>query len=325
MKDNLSSQFAGEQLSLFNSDEYQTPDKRPGQKSFDEWLETEKPIYHGSGRSDFGNAPMAHYGTRGQAADRVSVLPLGGDGNPFDAHSFRRAKYLGEASSEDDYYDNIPKGKSSTSRSTLPSRRDAANVYARRLTEKKAPGVFTDQQANAAEYGARIESGEYEDDIPKSIVDSAGQMAPRDTYDSLEWPERSAKAQVGSRALDRGTPIEYHNKIEGDNREDTEDTRGYRKSIIAPSSSVTSWERDVLKDPGSTDMAKDHAQKRIDNGNEGKVPFRSAVPTKGRPTQESLPLTTPTGEQTHQSSKPIGPLHRTITDQRYNYLGIAQG
>jgi hypothetical protein len=325
MKDNLSSQFAGEQLSLFDSDEYQTPDKRPGQKSFDEWLETEKPIYHGSGRSDFGDAPMAHYGTRGQAADRASVLPLGGDGNPFDPHSFRRAKYLGEASSEDDYYDNIPEGKSSTSRSTLPSRRDAANVYARRLNEKKAPGVFTDQQANAAEYGARIESGEHEDDIPKSIVQSAGQMAPLDNGASLEWSKGTAKAQVGSRALDRGTPIEYHNTIEGNNREDTKDTRGYLKSIIAPSSSVTSWERDVLKDPGSTDMAKDHAQKRIDNGNEGKVPFLSAVPTKGRPTQESLPLTTPTGDQPYKSSKPIGPLHRTITDQRYNYLGISQG
>ena len=63
-------------------------------------------------------------------------------------------------------------------------------------------------------------------------------------------------------------------------------------------------------------MAKDHAQKRIDNGNEGKVPFLSAVPTKDRPEQLSHGFA---------PAYKIGPLHRTITDQRYNYLGISQG
>ena len=318
MKDNLSSQFAGEQLSLFDSDEYQTPDKRPGQKSFDEWLETEKPIYHGTGRSDFGNAPMAHYGTRGQAADRAGSLPLGGTRDPF-----QRAKYLGEASSEDDYYDNIDD-------KSTPSE-DTASVYARRLTEKKAPGVFTDRQANAAEYGARLESGEDEDDIPQSIGESAGQLAPRDTYDSLEWPERSAKAQVGARALYRGTPIEYHNKIEGDNQEDTEETPGFGKSIIAPRSAVTSWERDVMDDPGSTPTAQTFAYQRIENGNEGKVPFRSAAPDKNRPVQNSLPLTITHGNWRaglrSRIDRPvaIGPRFRTITEQRYDQSGRAQG
>lgn len=313
MKRNLSSQFAGEQLSLFDSDEYQTPAKRPGQKSFDEWLETEKPIYHGSGRFDFGDAPMAHYGTRGQAADRAAALPLGGDG------TFQRARYLGKASSEEDYYDNID-GESTPSG-------DTASVYARRLTEKKAPGVFTDQQANAAEYGARLEAGEYEEDIPQSIGESATSMAPRDTYDSIEWPKGSAKAQVGARALDRGTPIQYQNDIEGANREDTTDTPGFRKSIVAPRSAVTSWERDVMDDPGSTPTAQTFAYQRIENGNEGKVPFRSAIPDGNRPVQNSLPLTTTRWGLESKIDRPvaIGPQFRTITEQRYDQSGRAQG
>lgn len=305
MKDNLS-----QQLSLFDSSEYQTAAKRPGQKSMDEWLETENPIYHGSGRSDFGNAPMAHYGTRGQAADRASSLPLGGD------RTFQRARYLGEAHDEEGYdlFDDV----------STPSG-DTASVYARRLTKKKAPGVFADREANAAEYGARIESGEYEDEIPESIVESAGDMAPRDNYDSLEWPKGTARAQAGARALNQGRPIQYYNYIEGDNLEDTKETPGFKKSIIAPRTAVTSWERDVLDDPGSTPMAQDFAYKRIEKGNEGKVPFRSAVSVKNRPYQEPLPLSTPTGGALVGRRIGMGPQFRTIIEQRYDDRGRAQG
>ena len=306
MKDNLS-----QQLSLFDSSEYQTAAKRPGQKSMDEWLATENPIYHGSGRSDFGNAPMAHYGTRGQAADRAGALPLGGDG------TFQRARYLGEAHDEESYYDNID-GESTPSG-------DTSSVYARRLTKKKAPGVFSDQEANAAEYGARLESGEHEDEIPQSIGESARGMAPVDTYEDLEWSEGTARAQAGARALDQGRPIQYHNNIEGANREDTEETPGFRKSIIAPRSAVTSWERDVLDDPGSTPMAQDFAYKRIEKGNEGTVPFRSAVPVKRRPYQEPLPLSTPGGGALVGRSISMGPQFRTITEQHYDKQGKAQG
>jgi len=275
----------------------------------DEWLETENPIYHGSGRSDFGNAPMAHYGTRGQAADRAGALPLGG------GRTFQRARYLGEAHDEEEYdsFDDVsdPSG-------------DTASVYARRLTTKKAPGVFTDQEANAAEYGARIESGEYEDQIPESIVESAGSMIPVDNGETLEWPKGTARAQVGARALSQGRPIQYYNHIEGDNREDTEETPGFRKSIIAPRTAVTSWERDVLDDPGNTPMDQDLAYKRMEKGNEGKVPFQSAVSVK-RPYQEPLPLSTPTGGALVGRRKGMGPQFRTILEQRYDERGRAQG
>ena len=320
MKDNLS-----QQLSLFDSSEYQTAAKRPGQKSMDEWLATENPIYHGSGRSDFGNAPMAHYGTRGQAADRASSLPLGRVGE------FHRARYLGDGSDEESHHHFIDGDaeyrnyqRALRDGDSTPSG-DTSSVYARRLTKKKAPGVFTDQEANAAEYGARLESGEHESEIPRSIGESAGKMAPYDCFEDVEWEKGTARAQAGARALDQGRPIQYHNDIEGANREDSEETPGFRKSIVAPRSAVTSWERDVLDDPGSTSIAQDFAYKRMENGNEGKVPFRSAVENKNRPYQEPLPLSTPTGGALVGDRIGMGPQFRTITEQHYDKRGKAQG
>ena len=267
------SQF-GEQGQLFDDSEYKTPEKRPGQKGFDEWLATESPVFHGSARDDWERAPVNHYGTLGQATDRIKSLPLGQD-------TEHRAQYRNPGLTSEEYYDNIEffdRGYEN----------DSAGVFARRLTEKPMAGVLNDAQANAAEYGHRLNSGEDEYDIPNVIKQSALGLQPWDNGDENEWPYAKAgtplsrgvnRARAGTRALDQGRPVKYNNFIEGSNLHDSKSDPMYRKSIIADSGSTSSWEKDVLGDPNQTSIAQDFAAKRLLSGQAGAVPVPSGYET----------------------------------------------
>lgn len=279
---------------LDNAEAFATPTKRPGQKSFDEWLATENPVYHGTARPEFGQAPTAHYGTIGQAADRLETLKgtVGGGG-------FSAARYFDPSLNEDSYWaadDEIDENM----RELNPTGR----VHARRFTEQPMRGRFTDAQANAAEMGYRLEREE-EWDIPASVRESTVELAPLsqggsraltpgidyENNEQVSWPSGTARPQAGARALSEGRPIKYRNVIEGDSPVDRELGVPYGQattSFVAPSHAVTSWERDVLKDPNSTSMAQDFAKRRISSGQEGAVPFPSPTIPSRRPEQLNL-------------------------------------
>jgi hypothetical protein len=252
---------------MFDASDYNRHNNplRPGAKTFDQWLDTEKPVYHGTFRPEFEQAPSAHYGTMGQAVDVLhnAEARIQGGG--------RRTYY--DPSASDDWSDDEDTGPVT----------HTGRIHARRLTEPKAPGLFTDAEANAAQMGHMLEDGLETYEVPPSIKGSAHELAPWSHDEGpVRWPRTSPsrggtvnRSRLGARALGEGSPIVYDNVIEGKNSYETPDTPGYRKSIVAPRGSVTSWERDILNDPSQTSIAQDFARRRIRSGQEGSVPFPS--------------------------------------------------
>lgn len=269
---------------LFNDRQFDTSEKSPGEMSMDEWVETQDPVYHGSFRSDFDRAPVAHFGSMGQAVSRLDS-------------SAKRIK--GSLKGRDSYYNpgSVLDGDYDDYETDETPIKHTGRVYARRLTEKPMRGVLTDEAANAAEMGYRYENHEEEWEIPGSIKESAGTSSPILEYDEGGWGNPKAShvdktAAAGQRALSQGRPIKYRNFIEGENPVDhhigtTEDVA--LTSYTAPSSATRSWERDVLSTPTASPMSQQFAQQRINQGKEGAVPFPSPHVTR-QPEQPQLPI-----------------------------------
>lgn len=249
----------GEQLQLFDTSNIGP--KRPGQKGLDEWVATEKPVYHGSFRSDFGDAPAAHFGSLGQASYRLDAAKRQLEGGGY---------------SRDRYYD------ASASAWDLPEDEiepftHTGRVYARRMTEKPMAGRLIDADANAAQAGHMMSEG-YEDwEVPTSVTESAGTHMPY--WDGDDKPEfHSKRSRAGARALGQGRPLAYRNYIESTNPVDTEmglSQNERQTSYVVPRVAQQSWEADVIGDPGTQDWVKDWARNRVSSGQESAVPFPS--------------------------------------------------
>ena len=253
----------GEQLQMFSTEGMET---RPGQKSFDQWLNTENPVYHGTFRSeDFGNAEAAHFGTLGQASYRLNAAK-----NTLEGGGYQRDRYYDPSASAFDLDEDQVEPFTHTGR-----------VHARRMTEAPMRGRLMDADANAAEAGFLMKQG-YEDwEVPSSVSESAGTVMPTFKWGDTLEPEvefYTKKSAAGARALEAGRPVKYKNFIESDNPIDAEngmdaDTR--RTSFIVPRGAQQSWEGDVIMDRGNPDWMKDWARKRIQSGQESAVPFPS--------------------------------------------------
>lgn len=245
----------GEQLTLFDKSDYDTPAPQPGEMSMDEWVETQNPVYHGSMRSDWTEAPVHHFGSKGQAEFRVL------DQASHIAHN---------ASSNNSYYGLSDKAPDEF---TPVKTEHEGRVYARRFVEPVAGNRLTDEQANAAEAGFRWEENEH---VPSSTLGSSGMLAP--DFDKDGWGDNMAtfderspdsrEARSAMKNLQHGKAISY------DNRFETPRPGEDNTSFVAPPEATTSWERDVLRSPRAAEGAKRFAKQRIDSGREGSVPFR---------------------------------------------------
>lgn len=264
---------------LFNDAQFATPPKSPGEMSMDEWMETQDPKFHGSFRSDFGNAPVAHYGTMGQAVERLGNVSH----TLSQSYASRDGYYNPSSLTDDDYYDESGEERQGPYTHT-------GRVYARRFTERPSRATLSDPAANAAEMGYRYENYEEEWEIPKSVRESAGTAAPELSfdakYDNPTAIHHDKTAAHGQRMLEAGRPIKYRNVIEGHN---PIDAVANPISYAAPSSAVTSWERDVINEPRASQMSQQFAQQRIRQGKEGAVPFPSPTVTP-QAQQHQLPM-----------------------------------
>jgi hypothetical protein len=147
-------------------------------------------------------------------------------------------------------------------------------VYARRLTEKPHSTLFKDRVANAGDVAYRYLDSEEEYDIPRSLKSSAGGLMPdlhRDGRDNPVVRHKSEEAEEATSALSDGKPIKYSNYLEGVNPFDKRTPVPI--SVVAPNTTVTSWERDVIASPRASDAAKRYAQQRVSSGREGSVAF----------------------------------------------------
>ena len=293
-----------EQMKMFNVPKR---DKEPGELDFDTWLGTQSPVYHGTFREDWSNAPTSHYGTIGTAAKRLDDVK-----RYMSQGRFARRSYLDPASAvypEDDY-------DSPESEEPMTGR-----VYARRLTGVRPTTHVSDSDANTIDYGYRLQHHD-EDEIPGSIKESVSR-APvyDDDNDSVVWPANRPTGFYEQKAadLDEGHPISYRNSAESGGLVDQE--LGIEKpdiSYVAPRGGVSSWERDVLNAKHSSPIARDIAQRRIDSGKEGAVP----IPQFGRAgqqeklfsggarritTYEGESKTETTGYYYHDDDRGIGP------------------
>lgn len=264
---------------LFNDAQFATPPKSPGEMSMDEWVDTQEPKFHGSFRSDFDRAPVAHYGTMGQAVER-----LGNVSHTLQSSYASRDGYYNPSDlTDDDYYDSAGEERQGPYTHT-------GRVYARRFTTPASKVPLSDSAANAAEMGYRYENYEEEWEIPKSVRESALQDAPELSfdakYDNPKAIHHSEMAKFGHGQLEQGIPIKYRNTIEGHN---PIDAVADPVSYAAPSSAVTSWERDVINEPRASQMSQQFAQQRIRQGKEGAVPFPSPT-VRQVPQQHQLPM-----------------------------------
>lgn len=264
------------QLQLFDDAPYKHKKDR-GEMSMDEWLRTQKPVYHGTFREDFHRAPTAHYGTLGQAATVMQGRMLAYNEKEkiknLDYDDPLAEKYEPEIHDSDDFeYD-------------APVMGEYGRVYARRFTERPHRTLFGDEHANAGDVAYRYLDSEEEYEIPKSLKSSAGQVMPKLTTDGNDNPvvrHVSQTAAEATSALSEGKPIKYANYLEGRNEYDRDRKSFFLSSTpisyVAPRDSVTSWERDVLESPRASDAAKRYAQQRIDSGREGAVAFPTPKP-----------------------------------------------
>lgn len=273
----LKPEYQRGQGQLFNDAQFETPAKGPGNLTMDEWMETQEPVFHGSFRSDFGSAPVAHYGTMGQAVTRLDNVQ----------HVLK-----GSERGRDNYYNpgSVLEGDYGDYEESGPFQHEG-QVFARRFTEPRSRVQLSDSAANAAEMGYRYEHHEDEWEIPGSVKESAGLDAPELGFDDGGYGNPKAihdsdMAEFGQRQLEEGKPITYRNAIEGRNPIDAEAST---ESYIAPSSSVTSWERDVINEPTASPMSQQFAQQRIRAGKEGAVPFPS-MGVRRQPEQKQLPI-----------------------------------
>lgn len=262
---------------LFSDAQFATPPKGPGNLTMDEWIDTQQPVYHGSFRSDWRNAPVSHHGTIGQAVTRLDSVQ----------HVLK-----GSTQGRDKYYDpsSVLEGDYDYDEDAAEPYMHTGKVYASRFTEPRSRVQLSDSAANAAEMGYRYENYEDEFEIPASVKESAGLDAPEltvdDKYHNPKAIHDSDMAEFGHRQLEQGIPITYRNAIEGRN---PIDAVASSESYAAPSSSITSWERDVINEPTASPLAQQFAQQRIRQGNEGAVPFPSPTVTR-QPEQKQLPI-----------------------------------
>jgi len=253
----------GEQLPLFDTSGIGP--KRPGQKGLDEWVATENPVYHGSFRSDFGNAEAAHFGTIGQASYRLNAAKSAIEGG-----GYARDRYYDPSASAFDMPDDEIEPYQHTGR-----------VYARRMTEKPMAGRLGDADANAAEAGFLMNQG-YEDwEVPSSVSESAKERMPTLKWGDSTEPEvhyYTQRSRAGARALGEGRPVAYRNFIEGDNPVDSDlgtPRDQQTTSHVVPRVAQQSWEGDLINDPGTQPWVQDWARQRISQGQESAVPFPS--------------------------------------------------
>ena len=252
-----------EQLSLFDADAFKTS-KRPGQKTFDQWLSQEPVVYHGSFRSDWTDNPYVHTGTKQQAESRLRTA----------------GKNIGHSDwMAQDYYGGLEHGHDGEySENATTPKEHIGRLYARRFLDTPHPKNFRDAEANAGEIGARLIEDEGTT-IPRSLRDSAGSLAPHDSGTGPDWRESTLKTSEGrissamqaAEHLYAGKTIRYENEAESAKDDPKDPNAGY--SFISPSHRLQSWEHDVLAEPTATSMARDFASKRIANGDAGLVPF----------------------------------------------------
>lgn len=287
-------------------------DKEPGELDFDTWLDTQKPVYHGTFREDWGNAPTSHYGTIGTAAKRLDdVKRYMGQGR------FARRNYLDPASSV------YPEDEHDSSEPETPL---TGRVYARRMTGVRPANPVSDADANTIDYGYRLQHHD-EDEIPGSIKDSVI-TAPiyDDDEDRVRWPSNRPTGFYERKAadLDEGHPISYRNSAESGGLVDKElGVESGDISYVASRGGVSSWERDVLNAKHASPIARDIAQRRIASGKEGAVP----IPQFGRAgqqgklfgggahtftTHEGESKTETTGYYYHDDERGLGPKPESV-------------
>lgn len=256
------------ELHLFDPSQYDE-EKTPGQMNMDEWLATQNPMFHGTFRPDFGNAPTAHYGTMGAATNNLKK-----QGIELESSQLLAARYYDPSITKlsDDH----------------PSVDDdhIGRIYARRFKVEPFNAPFSDGAANAADLVHRIlEANEDPMKVPITVRSSA--YGVRVDPDGIKITRGEDMTRKGAKALAEGKPILYDNTSEHTSSVDAKypfgpDLEKYKYprnvedrslSAVAPRGSVSSWERDVLEDPKSSIFAKQFAQQRIDQGKEGAVPF----------------------------------------------------
>lgn len=277
----------GEQLQLFDTSNIGP--KRPGQKGLDEWIATENPVYHGSFRSDFGDAPAAHFGTIGQAGFRLDAAR-----HSIEGSELSRARYYDPSVTEDSVYDDPDFGEQEP-------QTHIGRVFARRMDEKPMAGRLIDADANASEAGFLMNEG-YEDwEVPHSVAESAGTLMPEwksnsggwsgSGYDQPDVEFYSQRSRAGARALGQGRPIAYRNFIEGDNPVDSgmgTSRSASTTSYVVPRTAQQSWEGDLINDPGTQPWVQDWARQRISSGQEGAVPFPSQTIPRSKHDQQTF-------------------------------------
>ena len=238
--------------------------------SADEWMATQSPVFHGSFRHDWDSGPTQHFGTRGQATERLYNVADQIKHTQGMRRSYYDPSYNVEA---ENYYDEPPEPE-----------QHVGQVFARRLTEKPAVGVFTDSEANAGDVVHQLNEG-YEDwEISGSLKESSKGLVNAPDYGEPAHAD-TAFANLAARQLGRGRPIRYRNQVEADTQFDNPPDMPFRSargargrsqpSWVVPRSSHTSWERDVIMDKGASPMAQAYARQRIGAGQEGAVPFPS--------------------------------------------------
>jgi hypothetical protein len=232
------SQF--KQLELFDGSAYEDRgmDNDPGSLSFDDWIASPDVVYHGTFRPDFHEAPSAHYGTLGQAAEFVG--PWKAD-TPGDSP-----------------------GRVYARRMTVP--RDRKAIYTDQQANAGDIGFrFEEGDRDLPESLRQSARGVDMDLVQKNKVgQSVAKYKDKDTDSRMSGQVRDS--------LKRGIPVEYDNEVESKNTFD--DKHNLRStSFVVPKTAATSWERDVLASSRASQLAKQFAQQRIDSGKEGSVPF----------------------------------------------------
>lgn len=280
-----------------------TRKRTPGEKSFDEFVAGPDVKFHGTFHPGWEDNPVVHYGTKGQATDRLTTV-----GQHMKRSGFR-ADYLAGGDAPDDGFDPEVIDQPLTGR-----------VFARKLP-KAAPNVVSDFVANRADYAHRLNQGAEEWEVPKSIRESSGFSSDShlvDPEERLEDLKGNTQVRRAMTALGEGKSVAYENDIEGYNPYDVYENRA--KGVRAPDQPVshvarpettTSWEREQLSDPNASPARKAFAQQRIDTGQEGAVPFFQVSGGK-RDYQHPLP-----GFDVVEGTVPVGKAMRSVSQIQF--------
>jgi hypothetical protein len=245
------------------------PMRHVGDLTPEEWSDMPGRVFHGTFRgTDFQNAPSFHAGDRSAAINR-----LGAVGNNLALSDYSRIRYY-----------------QGSGRNFIPGTH-RGHVFAYRMgkdqpvhevegtPEKVDPeyGVISgsaspDANANAADVYHWVRQGHGRDTIPSSLLESSYSDAPGSrmispVIDEVEGAPPNIRTMTpqglrASRALRKGSVLQYENSIEGGT-----------SAIIPKGASLRTWEDDVLDSPNRSRMEKDFAQQRKDSGKAGMVSF----------------------------------------------------